>query len=61
MSVDRSEGPTAEQEVEHLAGQCATLLRENERMRICLEWLLENDELTNYGKKTAREALAETV
>ena len=36
MPVDRSEGPTAEQEVEHLAGQCTTLLRENERLRAAL-------------------------
>ena len=45
MSVDRSEGPTAEQEVEHLAGQCTALLRENERFRRGLEnarWWLKN-------------------
>jgi hypothetical protein len=34
--TDRTEGPSAEQEVEHLAGQCATLLRENERLRSVL-------------------------
>ncbi len=31
------ECPTAEQEVEHLAGQCTTLLRENERLRAVLD------------------------
>ena len=30
---------------------------EIERLRDCLKWLLENDELTNYGQKTVREAL----
>ena len=30
---------------------------EIERLRTCLKWLLENDELTNYGQKTARKAL----
>jgi hypothetical protein len=34
--TDRTEGPSAEQEVEHLAGQCATLLRENEQLRSAL-------------------------
>jgi hypothetical protein len=49
MPVDRSDGPTAEQEVEHLAGQCATLLRENERLRAALERITRECNKLNGG------------
>jgi hypothetical protein len=43
--------PTPEQEIEHLAEQCATLLRENERLRadriIVLDWMREPDFVEN--------------
>jgi hypothetical protein len=60
--TDRTEGPSAEQEVEHLAGQCATLLRENERLRAVLSDASTNLKLlymaAGLGQKTGLAALA---
>ena len=58
---DRSEGPTAEQEVEHLAGQCTTLLRENERMRAAIEGIVEWSVSHDDAKRRAQNALKQTV
>lgn len=50
-----TEGPTPAQERDHLAEQCDTLLRENERLRAALELIAGNtsDKLQALQAKSA--------